>query len=156
MEAYILLLGSLCLVDGFSPCSGSGWRRRWYPSPVILPGKPHGPEEPGRMQSMGSLRVGHDWSDLAAAAVIQGSRLLHLMALPFWSHPSRWGNDGEGKPILNCASLEEIHITFSNIILFRPNFNPIKETEEERNVGLGLATTTQQEFCNMEAGPQGF
>ena len=26
-------------------------------------------EEPGRLQSMGSLRVRHDWSDLAAAAV---------------------------------------------------------------------------------------
>ena len=26
------------------------------------------PEEPGRLQSMGSRRVGHDWSDLAAAA----------------------------------------------------------------------------------------
>ena len=26
-------------------------------------------EEPGRLQSMGSLRVGRDWSDLAAAAV---------------------------------------------------------------------------------------
>ena len=25
-------------------------------------------EEPGRLQSMGSLGVGHDWSDLAAAA----------------------------------------------------------------------------------------
>ena len=25
-------------------------------------------EEPGRLQSAGSLRVGHDWSDLAAAA----------------------------------------------------------------------------------------
>ena len=24
-------------------------------------------EEPGRLQSMGSLRVGHDWSDLAVA-----------------------------------------------------------------------------------------
>ena len=26
-------------------------------------------EKPGRLQSMGSRRVGHDWSDLAAAAV---------------------------------------------------------------------------------------
>ena len=25
-------------------------------------------EEPGRLQSMGSDKVGHDWSDLAAAA----------------------------------------------------------------------------------------
>ena len=27
-------------------------------------------EEPGRLQSMGSWRVGHDWSDLAAAAAV--------------------------------------------------------------------------------------
>ena len=27
-------------------------------------------EEPGRLQSMGSLRVGHDWSNLAAAAAV--------------------------------------------------------------------------------------
>ena len=27
-------------------------------------------EEPGRLQSMGSLRVGHDWSDLTAAAAL--------------------------------------------------------------------------------------
>ena len=29
-------------------------------------------EEPGRLQSMGSHRVGHDWSDLAAAAAAAG------------------------------------------------------------------------------------
>ena len=28
-------------------------------------------EEPGRLQSMGSLRVGHDWSDLVAAAAVK-------------------------------------------------------------------------------------
>ena len=27
-------------------------------------------EEPGRLQSMGLHRVGHDWSDLAAAAAV--------------------------------------------------------------------------------------
>ena len=30
-------------------------------------------EEPGRLQSMGSLRVGHDSSDLAAAAALSAS-----------------------------------------------------------------------------------
>ena len=30
------------------------WRRQWHPTPVLLPGKA---EEPGRLQSMGSLRV---------------------------------------------------------------------------------------------------
>ena len=31
-------------------------------------------EEPGRLQSMGSLRVGHDWSDLVAAAAKRSYR----------------------------------------------------------------------------------
>ena len=35
-------------------------------------------EEPGRLQSMGSLRVGHDWSDLAAAAGTDQSTLSTL------------------------------------------------------------------------------
>ena len=34
-------------------------------------------EEPGRLQSMGSLRVGHDWSDLAAAAAYYSPQWLH-------------------------------------------------------------------------------
>ena len=33
-------------------------------------------EEPGRLQSMGSRRVGHDWSDLAAAAAAAANSLL--------------------------------------------------------------------------------
>ena len=35
------------------------WRRKWQPTLVLLPGKFH--VEPGRLQSMGSRRVGHDW-----------------------------------------------------------------------------------------------
>ena len=39
-----------------------------------------GTEEPGGLSSMGSHRAGHDWSDLAAAAVILNSPLAsHLM-----------------------------------------------------------------------------
>ena len=47
------------------------WTRKWQPTRVFLPG-----ESQGRrslvgciVQSMGSHRVRHDWSDLAAAAV---------------------------------------------------------------------------------------
>ena len=94
-----------------------GWRRQWHPTPVLLPGKPHGRRslvgcspwgrteldtterlhfhfslsslekemathssvlawripgtgEPGGLPSMGSHRVGHDWSDLATAAAV--------------------------------------------------------------------------------------
>ena len=43
------------------------WRRKWQPTPVFLPG-----ESQGRGSLVGfhlwGCRVGHDWSDLAAAA----------------------------------------------------------------------------------------
>ena len=37
-------------------------RRQWHPTPVLFPGKFPGTEEPGRLQSTGSLRVWHDWA----------------------------------------------------------------------------------------------
>ena len=38
------------------------WRREWQHTSVFLPGEFHGQrEEPGRLQSMGLQRVGHDW-----------------------------------------------------------------------------------------------
>ena len=44
------------------------WRRKWQPTPVFLPGESQGWEH-GGLPSMGSHRGGHDWRDLAAAAV---------------------------------------------------------------------------------------
>ena len=41
------------------------WRRAWQPTPVILPWEFPWTEELGGLQSIGSQRVGHDWSDLA-------------------------------------------------------------------------------------------
>ena len=38
-------------------------RRRWHPTPVLLPGKSHGQRSlVGCSQSVGSLRVRHDWA----------------------------------------------------------------------------------------------
>ena len=45
-----------------------GWRRKWQPTPVFLAWGIPGMGEPGGLLSMGSHRVGHDWSNLAAAA----------------------------------------------------------------------------------------
>ena len=36
------------------------WRRAWQPTLVFLPGEFPWTEEPGRLQSMGLQRVGHD------------------------------------------------------------------------------------------------
>ena len=41
------------------------WRRKWQPTPVFLHGELPRTEEPGRLQSIGLQRIGHDWSDLA-------------------------------------------------------------------------------------------
>ena len=37
------------------------WRRAWQPTPVSLPGEFPWTAEPGRLQSMGSQRIGHGW-----------------------------------------------------------------------------------------------
>ena len=43
-----------------------GWEgpleKTWLPTPVFLPGESPETEEPGRLQSMGSQRVGHNWA----------------------------------------------------------------------------------------------
>ena len=37
-------------------------RRAWQPTPVFLTGESSWTEEPGTLQSMGSQRVGHEWT----------------------------------------------------------------------------------------------
>ena len=130
--------------DPFTLSVGLTWRRRWHPTPVLLPGKSHGwrslvgyspwgleesdmterlhfhfsfhalekemathssvlawripgTGEPGRLPSMGSHRVGHDWSDLAAAAagisLTRGNRFPIKITLPtFWKFPGDRAN----------------------------------------------------------------
>ena len=60
--------------------------REWQPTPVLLPGKISWTEEPGRLQSMGSLRVGHDWMTSLSLSFI---------------------GEGNGNP-LQCSCLENL------------------------------------------------
>ena len=43
------------------------WRRKCQPTSVFLPGESQGRGEPGGLPSMGSHKIRHNWSDLAAA-----------------------------------------------------------------------------------------
>ena len=43
------------------------WRRQWHPTPVFLPGESHGWRSRVGCSPWGLHRVGHDWSNLAAA-----------------------------------------------------------------------------------------
>ena len=53
------------------------WRRKWQPPPVFLPGESHGQRSLVGCRLWGR-RVGHDWSDLAAAAAAIMSDFEHL------------------------------------------------------------------------------
>ena len=54
------------------------WRKKWQPTPVFLPGESQGRGTLVGCRLWGRTRVGHDWSDLAAAAdPIQCSLLLN-------------------------------------------------------------------------------
>ena len=46
------------------------WRQTWQPTPVFLPGESPQREEPGGRQSMGSQRVGHDWTTKDSTALL--------------------------------------------------------------------------------------
>ena len=62
------------------------WRRKWQPTPVLLPGKSQG-LEPGGPPSMGLHRVRHNWCDLAAATSIWGpSAVLKVQTLLLLHH----------------------------------------------------------------------
>ena len=52
-----------CRRHGFDPCVKKiPWRKEWQPTPVFLPRESPWTEDPGRLQSMGLQRVGHDWA----------------------------------------------------------------------------------------------
>ena len=99
-------------LEGCSPCGrwGSDTTERLHfhfslscregngnPLQCSLPGESQGQGEPGGMRSMGSHRVGHNWSNLAAAAASKERGLLIISDTDFkaaidfqyWSYSSR-------------------------------------------------------------------
>ena len=76
------------------------WRRKWQPTPVFLPGEQGcahstGMGKPGGLLSVGSHRVGHDWSNLAAAAVFPSyfevvNYLLLIFVRKRWKKAMKW------------------------------------------------------------------
>ena len=70
------------------------WRRKWQPTPVFLPG-----ESQGRGSLVGchlwGRRVGHNWSDLAAAAKYV---MLNTQIKEFWLHMPPCNHHGVQNP----------------------------------------------------------
>ena len=90
------------------------WGRKWQSTPVFLPGESQRWGEPGGLPSMGSHRVRHDWSDLAAAAAEEKwseSRLVVSNSL--WSHRlySPWNPPGHNTEVGRLSLLQGIFPT---------------------------------------------
>ena len=89
-------------------------RRASQPTPVFLPGESQG-QEPGGLPSMGSHRVGHDWSDLAAASgTILKLKLKSLSRVWFLVTPWTTAQQAPVHGILQARTLEWVAISFSN------------------------------------------
>ena len=61
------------------------WRRKWQPTPVLLPRESRG-QSPGGLLSMGSHGVGHDWSDLACMHALE-KEIATPSSILAWSIP---------------------------------------------------------------------
>ena len=88
-------------------------RRQWHPTPVLLPG-----ESQGRGSLVGcrlwGCRVGHDWSDLAAAAKLMGKGSGTHSSTLAWKIP--WGE--EPGRLQSMGSLRVGHDWATSLSLF--------------------------------------
>ena len=69
-------------VTSLSLFTVKNWRRKWQPTPVFLLGESQGRGSLVGCCLWGLHRVGHDWSDLAAAAVVSNSLPPHGLYTP--------------------------------------------------------------------------
>ena len=109
-----------CNVEDLGLIPGLGrktpWRRTWQPTLVFLPGESPWTEEPGRLQSMESQRVGHDW---ATKHIIK-----HQSNIPLGRRDRHlWGIRVAGPNPLNSASVWLVKwpllLQWSNPVLIR-------------------------------------
>ena len=82
-------------------------------------------EEPGRLQSMGSLRVRHDWSDLAAAAAFIHQRFSGCFICVYWCAQG-WGhkNDKDIVPAIKVCTPSDYHWMLPRLSWAKPIRSP--------------------------------
>ena len=82
------------------------WRRKWQPTPVFLPGESQG-WAAWWLPSLGSHRVGHNWSNLAVAVMIYNISLNILWCLtdPESAHLLYLTKKSESEVSQSCPTL---------------------------------------------------
>ena len=79
-------------MTSFSLFTFMDWRRKWQPTLIFLPGESQGQRSPkdSGLPSVGSHKVGHDWSDLAAAATRGSSQSKDRTCVSYVFCIDRW------------------------------------------------------------------
>ena len=92
------------------------WRRKWQPTQCSCLENPRD-GEPGGLPSLGSHRIGHDWSNLAATAAFCWASQVELMVENL---PANSGDRGDTSLIPGQETpLEEAMATHSRILAWR-------------------------------------
>ena len=73
--------------------TSSTWRRAWQPTPVILPGESPWTVEHGRLQSMGSQRIGYNWVTKHSIAPQVKEKLKHNFSKSMQNRKSNCNRD---------------------------------------------------------------
>ena len=122
----------------------------------VLPWRIPGTGEPGGLPSMGSHRVGHDWSDLAAAAAVscwyyiliilkfQLKSLVNVLQMNIFSVSNKWFEEVTQSFIYNYSS-HIIFITMSapvSIALYWSSMEPCPPCLAVHNTTNGKPKTT--------------
>ena len=116
------------------------WRRKWQPTPVFLSGIP-GTGEPGGLPSMGSHRVGHEWSDLAAATAAlicislsrhtQNTQMLRLPSVGLHRVGHKWRDLAAAAALTNVNQFEIMLLEIKCHTFFLVVEKPPREQEHE-------------------------
>ena len=108
---YRLFSSALCTIQ---------WEKAMAPHSSILAWRTPGMGEPGGLPSGGSYRVGHDWSDLAAAAaaaVCMCQPQSPNLFPPAYSLVTR-GHSTPGSSVLHCLpELAQVHCSIKSVML---------------------------------------
>ena len=93
------------------------WRRNWQPNPLFFPGESSWTEELGRLQSIASRTVGHNWNNVACTQecsrhYIPMAHILYLTHLT--TVLVRFSLTSESKKTFLCIYLSflKVHVNF--------------------------------------------
>ena len=111
-----------CRKPQFDPWVGKiPWRRAWQPTPAYLSGESPGTEEPGRLQSMGSQRAGHDWvtehSTVIAVCLLSSPFLTNGFTVDSLSPLHHYAGETEGALWLVSGSRKSTYRNDAEILL---------------------------------------